>query len=184
MRGLPGRDRIMRRTTTIELFKESFKFSSGHFTIFSATERENLHGHNFTVHVSIDTVIDGDGLAFDYRAAKALIEELCRSFNEYMLIPARSRHVTVTEENGLVIVGFADERIPFLPRDIKLLPVENVTVEDLSALFLEQFRDRFAARPGSQVSRVTVKVFSGPGQSGSATWQAAAPVALAASDAA
>ena len=40
------------RTTTLELYKEEMKFSAGHFTIFSATERENLHGHNFSVYVA------------------------------------------------------------------------------------------------------------------------------------
>ena len=29
--------------TTIELEKEAFHFSAAHFTLFSATERENLH---------------------------------------------------------------------------------------------------------------------------------------------
>ena len=39
----------MTQLTTIELSKEYLKFSAGHFTVFSATERERLHGHNFSV---------------------------------------------------------------------------------------------------------------------------------------
>ena len=37
--------------TTVELQKESMKFSAGHTTIFSATEREPLHGHMYQVYL-------------------------------------------------------------------------------------------------------------------------------------
>jgi hypothetical protein len=37
------------RRTVIEIQKEYLHFSAAHFTIFSATVRENLHGHNFHV---------------------------------------------------------------------------------------------------------------------------------------
>ena len=43
--------------TTLELCQEEMKFSAGHFTILSATERERLHGHNFTVYVAITGVV-------------------------------------------------------------------------------------------------------------------------------
>ncbi|EQD50251.1 hypothetical protein B1A_13514, partial [mine drainage metagenome] len=36
------------RSVEVDLSKERMKFSAGHFTVFSASERENLHGHNFT----------------------------------------------------------------------------------------------------------------------------------------
>ena len=34
---------------TLYIDKESHKFSAAHYTIFSATERERLHGHNYSV---------------------------------------------------------------------------------------------------------------------------------------
>ena len=43
----------------IELSKEYLNFSAGHFTIFSATERENLHGHNFQVRGAVTAAIVG-----------------------------------------------------------------------------------------------------------------------------
>ena len=43
----------MNDTVTIRLAKENMKFSAAHFTIFSASERERLHGHNFRVEVDI-----------------------------------------------------------------------------------------------------------------------------------
>ena len=39
--------------TTINICKEALKFSGAHFTIFSATDRERLHGHNFRVRAEV-----------------------------------------------------------------------------------------------------------------------------------
>ena len=41
------------RTTTIEISKEYLHFNSGHFTIFSRDQREDLHGHTFRVRAFI-----------------------------------------------------------------------------------------------------------------------------------
>ncbi|MDB3933713.1 6-carboxytetrahydropterin synthase, partial [Luminiphilus sp.] len=43
----------MTRLTTLHIEKEAHKFSAAHYTIFSATERERLHGHNYFVSVRI-----------------------------------------------------------------------------------------------------------------------------------
>ena len=43
----------MERLTTLYIDKESHKFSAAHYTIFSATERERLHGHNYSVSARI-----------------------------------------------------------------------------------------------------------------------------------
>ncbi|TDI88420.1 MAG: 6-pyruvoyl tetrahydropterin synthase, partial [Chloroflexi bacterium] len=46
----------------MEITKDYLHFSAAHFTIFSATRRENLHGHNFDVGCVIETLIGSDGL--------------------------------------------------------------------------------------------------------------------------
>lgn len=58
---------VVTRLATIELFKESLKFSAGHFTVFSSTDRENIHGHDYRVHTSLTTLVEDEGLSFDYR---------------------------------------------------------------------------------------------------------------------
>mgnify|MGYP003386648115 CR=1 FL=1 len=161
----------MKNTTRIELAKENFKFSSGHFTIFSATERENIHGHNFTVALAFDAAVEDNGMIFDYATAKRHIEAMCRSLNEHFLLPAHSKHLKIEEEADYTYVHFGSEKIPFLKRDIKILPVENVTVEELSAYFLQAFVDEFVKTRKHPISYVEIKIFSGPGQSANATWR-------------
>ncbi|KAJ1474389.1 hypothetical protein T484DRAFT_1832500 [Baffinella frigidus] len=41
------------RYSTIEIGKEDMKFSAAHFTVFSAKERERLHGHTHAVKVQV-----------------------------------------------------------------------------------------------------------------------------------
>ena len=45
----------------IEIAKQALNFSAAHFTIFSATEREDLHGHNWQVECELTSTIDANG---------------------------------------------------------------------------------------------------------------------------
>ena len=168
----------MPSVTTIELFKEEMKFSAGHFTIFSATHRENLHGHNFTVHVSLHALVEQNGMAFDYGGCKRKIAELCRAWNEIVLLPERSPHLHLEDAGGYLAATFAGERMLFLRRDILLLPLENVTLEGLSRLFLEKLLADPASSAWPGLLGITVKVFSGPGQCASASWEREPPSLL------
>lgn len=149
--------------TTISIAKEALHFAAAHFTIFSATERENLHGHNFQVAADIDADVGEDGLAFDYNLVKRTLQALCDALDERTLLPGRSPHLAITEEQGYTIAHFNGERIPFLPRDVLMLPVANITVEALAGwLGAELLKDPGIA--ALDMHRMTVKVSSGAGQ--------------------
>ena len=51
----------MARLTTLYIDKEAHKFSAAHFTIFTATERERLHGHNYSVSARIVAPMGDNG---------------------------------------------------------------------------------------------------------------------------
>jgi 6-pyruvoyltetrahydropterin/6-carboxytetrahydropterin synthase len=159
------------RTTTIELFKEGMKFSAGHFTIFSATERENLHGHNFNVYVSLTANILENGMCFDYGIYKKRINELCKEWNEIIILPAKSKYLKIEKDNTYTYAIFNNERIPFLDRDIILLPIENATVEEFSYLILQKLISNPNELEEFKIKEIVVKVFSGPGQCGSSSWK-------------
>jgi 6-pyruvoyltetrahydropterin/6-carboxytetrahydropterin synthase len=160
----------MVRTTKIELFKEEMKFSAGHFTLFSARERENLHGHNFFIHLETEAEVLEDGLAFDYGPMKQKLLALCHELNEIFLLPAQSPHLRIEQTGDQVVALFAEERLVFLKRDVKLLPVRNVTLEELSAYLLDELTQGWAEARTSGIRRMILKVFSGPGQSASTEW--------------
>ena len=154
----------------IELFKEAMKFSAGHFTIFSATERENLHGHNFTVHVEFTAPVAGNGMTVDYRKTRQKLIDLCRSLNEIVLLPAQCPHLRIQSDDKRITAYFADEELIFLKRDVMLLPLRNVTIEELASYLLDIVVAEMAEESDNRVTKVAVRVFSGPGQSARVRW--------------
>lgn len=157
--------------TSIHLSKEYLHFSSAHFTIFSAVEREDLHGHTFYVTTTLDCTVGEDGLAFDYNLIKSKLKALCDQLDEKMLLPENSPHLKLSNQDGYLIAEFADERIPFLPRDAITLPVRNITVEELAPWFLAQLRADSEVRDQA-IQRILLRVSSGPGQWAESTWAA------------
>lgn len=155
--------------TTIEISKEYLHFGAAHFTIFSANERENLHGHNFHVTLNATAPIGEDGLTFDYNILKKALKAMCDELDEQVLMPTQSPHLEVEQDNEYVTVVFAGERIPFLHRDITLLPVRNVTVEELAQHFLDTLRERSDIST-LDISQMTLRCASGDGQWARAEW--------------
>ncbi|GIW22130.1 MAG: 6-pyruvoyl tetrahydrobiopterin synthase [Candidatus Sericytochromatia bacterium] len=160
----------MNRNTIIELFKEGMKFSAGHFTIFSETERENLHGHNFNVYVSINADILENGMCFDYGIYKDRIMNLCKKFNEIFIIPRLSKYLKIEEDEKYVYIYFNNEKMSFLKRDVLLLDIENATLEEFSRIFVDELTKNKQELELFRINEINVKVFSGPGQCANYKW--------------
>lgn len=155
----------MDERVTIRLAKQNMKFSAGHFTIFSATERERLHGHNFTVEVDIEARMLGNGMCFDYGLYKDRVVALCRELNEWVILPTRSPHLRIEEDGDHVYAHFDGQRIPFLRGDVLLLPIENATLEEFAWWFLQRLAEDRDALRAHAIDAIEVRVLSGPGQS-------------------
>ena len=157
--------------TTIEVSKEYLHFAAAHFTIFSATERENLHGHNFHVQMDVTAPIGEGGLTFDYNILKNNLKALCDAHDEKMLLPEHSPYLTFERDEQYLTTIFNGERMPFLHRDVMLLPVRNITVEELAIYLL----DKLVAIPeiaAQDIDQITLRCASGEGQWARAEWRA------------
>lgn len=161
----------MEQLTTIDLAKEYLKFSAAHFTIFSATERERLHGHNFRVAAALTAPVGDNGMCFSYRILKDKLESLCESLDEYVLLPADSPYLRISERDAHYRVEFANEELLFPRSDTLLLPVRNATVEEYARFLLERLLEDRELIERHDIREVTIKVSSGPGQWGSSHWR-------------
>lgn len=159
----------MNQLTTIELSKEYLKFSAGHFTIFSSTERERLHGHNFAVSASIVAPVGDNGLCFSYGEFKAKLQSLCEALDEFMLLPGLSPHLKISETGNEYLVQFNGEQMRFLISDTLVLPIRNATVEEFARYLLSQLM-KDGDISTYDVREIEMKVSSGPGQWGSCQW--------------
>ena len=164
--------KFMKRTAKIELFKEYLKFSVGHFTIFSATERERLHGHNYRVKATFEAEVGDNGLTVDYNILKNKVSELCDSLDEYFIIPTKSPHLRIKElaDEKIQIQHNQDELI-FYKKDIKLLPIANTSVEDLSWYLLEELKKDSTLIEECKIHSLEIGIGSGDGQFGYSNWR-------------
>jgi 6-pyruvoyltetrahydropterin/6-carboxytetrahydropterin synthase len=159
------------RLATLEIHKEEFSFSAGHFTIFSATEREALHGHNYYVSIAFNKIIKDNGLSFDYRIYKKKILALCEQLDRHFLLPAQSQYLQLEEDGQYWIAHFNQKKIPFLKEDVIILPLTNITIEELAYWFLQKILEDEATVKEHGIRGITVKVYNGPGQSGASSWE-------------
>jgi 6-pyruvoyltetrahydropterin/6-carboxytetrahydropterin synthase len=157
----------MARLTTLYIDKEAHKFSAAHFTIFTATERERLHGHNYSVSARIVAPMGANGFSADYNVYKRRIADLCKPLDEYMLVAGDSPYQIIEERDDEYWVTFAGRTLKFLQDETRLLPVVNVTVEELAHYLLAEL---IMLSEGEGLVEVELGVSSGPGQTGSAIW--------------
>lgn len=124
----------------IELEKENFKFSASHFTIFGETQAERLHGHNYYAccEILLDELDPQLGLAFDFNLIKPMIREITESLDEFVLVPARSPFLQIETSSVSVKVRFGSKEYMFPLEDTRLLPVVNITSEELARHITQQ----------------------------------------------
>ena len=157
----------MEQLTTLYIDKERHKFSAAHYTIFSATERERLHGHNYSVSARIVAPMGDNGFAADYKVYKRRLDTLCEALDEYMLLAGESPYQQIAQEGDCYRVSFNGEQMQFLKCDTQVLPIRNATVEEFSRYLL---RELLALSAGDDLREIELCVASGPGQKGCAHW--------------
>src|SRR5210317_686862 len=104
----------MEQLTTLYIDKEGHKFSAAHYTIFSATERERLHGHNYSVSARIVAPLGDNGFSADYNVYKVRLAGLCDALDEYMLLAGDSPHQQISEQGDSYRVSYAGQQMEFL----------------------------------------------------------------------
>lgn len=158
----------MKKLATVHIDKQAHKFSAAHFTIFSATERERLHGHNYSVSARIVAEMGENGFSADYNVYKRCLQKLCDAHDEYLLLPGESPHLTITEQEDEYQVIFDGKMLRFPADEALVLPIPNVTVEALAYYLLEQVLAEGAVGP---LIELEIFVSSGDGQASSARWR-------------
>lgn len=154
----------MKQHTTIEICGDEFGFSIAHFTTFSATERERLHGHNYFVHAYFTAEIQVYGLAFDYEKGREKLRKICEGLHCYTLLPQHSPYLTLEEDDTYYHVTFDSDKLSFLKKDTIIMPIRNITIEELAQWFVDELCKDKAFLETCFIKQIKVKVSNGPGQ--------------------
>lgn len=155
---------------SIQIAKDYLGFSAGHFTIFSATRRERLHGHSFRLRAEIVATVDDNGLTFDYGPVKRALKALCDELDERLLLPSQSPHLQIKKTSKGLDLCFNKEVMTLPADDVLVLPIRNVTVEELSQYFLQRLLSLTDIIAISGLHKLTIGVSSGSGQWGQCHW--------------
>lgn len=152
---------------TIHLAKEPFKFSCSHFTILTAETAEKLHGHNYqlSVDIQVENLDAKLGFAFDFNAAKPLIKNFCSELDERILLPAHSPFVKMIDAGENLEVRFGAKHYSFPKEDCLVLPLVNVTSEELARVSAERLAAVLADLPRWTSLRVHIEETRGQGVS-------------------
>ena len=110
-----------------------------------------------------------NGFSADYNVYKRRIKLLCDKYDEYMLLPEFSPFQTLETVDDEIHATFAGKVLKFPADETWVLPIANVTVEELSHLLLNEL---LAAENDEDLVEVELTVSSGSGQAGSAVWTA------------
>lgn len=152
----------------IELKKQNFKFSSAHFTIFSKNKAERLHGHNYTVgfRFYLDAKKIENGLAFDFNLVKPLILKSCMELDEFVLLAEKNPYLQIGISGSQVDVKFHNKDYSFPKSDVKILPTENISTEELAQWLCLDFLKKLAAlKVKIALNQISVTVEESFGQS-------------------
>lgn len=160
----------MSRIAVVELHKEEMKFSAGHFMILSSTLRESTHGHDYQVSAAFHTIIKSNGMSFDCRDYKQRILQLCKSLDYRFMLPSQSDFLRLEDAGDKWITHFDKETLSFLKKDSVVLPICNITLEELSYWFLQQLTKNEPELKEHLIIGITIKVFNGRGESGASSW--------------
>ncbi|MEM1062255.1 MAG: hypothetical protein AAGJ97_08000, partial [Planctomycetota bacterium] len=111
---------------------------------------------------SATVVADADAVP-DYRVLKDALLAECEALDEYVLIPSQAEGLSYRVEAGSCEVTFGGDRFVFPEGDVRVLPVENASVECLAEYILDGFARRLT-EAGVVYRNVAVTISSGAGQ--------------------
>lgn len=161
------------KTMTLHFDEGKLKFSSGHFTIFSKTEREPLHGHNYTLNAEISLRLSEPGITFDYRIVEQKLAALCAQLNWHTLIAQRSPYLTLREDASQYHITFDQDTMSLPKKDVVMMPLDNITLETLSQWFVNELTQdtMFIKKFGVVSIRIITK--NGPYHGSESKWEKA-----------
>ncbi len=116
----------------VRVSKDYLVFCSGHFITYAGGECERLHGHNYRAAVEVEDDLDENHYVFDFIALKDLTRAITDELDHRMLLPTRSRLITLEDDGSNCVVRYRDRHWSFPRDECVLLPIANTTAELLA----------------------------------------------------
>ncbi|RLS33337.1 MAG: hypothetical protein DWH79_07450 [Planctomycetota bacterium] len=162
--------RVMQRHQ-VRLRKAVHVFAAGHFITLSDQLCEPIHGHNWTVAVTVDGIPDAHGMVVDFICLRDTLSVIISRLDHRMLLPTGNPLLPVTLDVGPdgvheVTVRFGRRRWVFPADECVLLPLANTTAEWIAGWIGHELRTAMAAAGSPLDGRLCIAVDECLGQEG------------------
>ncbi len=144
----------------VDGWRTNIRFSSAHF-IPRLGKCSRIHGHDYGIQLRLFGVRQ-DGILIDFTDLKGAMREAISDLDHKLLLPAKSREVSVAASNGEVEIRYEDKRIVAPEADVHLCDVEVTSSEELSFYIASRIAGKLAGR--KNLRKLEVCVEEGPGQ--------------------
>lgn len=108
------------------LVTKVFSFDGAHKLLNYNGKCENLHGHTWTIHVTVDAKVDESGIAFDFAELKKIVEDNVLDVLDHSYINEVIEHPSA-ENIALWMWGRLEESIPIFEVKVFETPTSFVT---------------------------------------------------------
>lgn len=105
-------------------------------------------------------------MAFDFNAVKPIISQMTAELDEYVLLPKSSPFLEIVKSPSSVRVQYGKKEYVLPVEDVRVLPVVNVTAEELARYLADELVQRLRAVPtiSSVLREVRIGVQESRGQ--------------------
>ena len=115
-------------------------YAAAHF-VSEGGKCECLHGHNYQVTVSVGGKLDAQGMVIDFRVLKKLLRQLCKEWDHRVLLPTRSKLITVERKGTQIDVKTPGGAYSFPASDAVLLDVIETTAEEMARILCQRLSE-------------------------------------------
>ena len=123
---------VLSENYRVYVAKDDFRFSAGHFMAFKGF-RELLHGHNYTVSISLKGSLNDDGYVLDFGDVKSISRKICKALNQHFLVPMKSDVLKINVTENQIEMTCEDGSFFSFPRgDCILLPIKHTSAEEIA----------------------------------------------------
>jgi 6-pyruvoyltetrahydropterin/6-carboxytetrahydropterin synthase len=140
---------------------KNFGFSAAHFLV-ERGKCNRLHGHNWSVKITIEGKPDKRGLIVDFLELKLILKRILGRLDHRLLLPSNNRALQRLSEGKTTHISVHGREFEFPSENVVWLPVVNTTVEELARVIADEVVRNL---PYPNVRRLTVWIEESPGQS-------------------
>ena len=157
----------------LHIKKEALKFASAHMTIFSDGSKEALHGHNYSIEVSLEVKSIEFKDTIPFSEVKTVMREICQEWDEKVLVQAKCPFFQLLRKDQVEVEFLLCQKRYVLPSDeVIFLDLDNVTSESLANHVNQRMLVELKKlQKFDLIQSLSVRVEESPGQGGACVWR-------------